>query len=304
MRNFWFVFVVLFLVSACSVKNDFPELRAEEVDRIEAEELAISSAVEISEDANIEDVTENKVIRHDEPVIKSAKIVEKEVVSSNNKKDDNLVIIASAAKKGNEDEPLKLKPVLRKSAELDRNALAPRGTVQVHGKANEVKKPINVKKSDDLRKSDGIIIVQPSSIETVIIDRTPIEAKSDEIVKEPSMTYQLETFYFNNGSSDIRQEDRKKVREIVKLAKEKRAMIYVLGYSSSRTRDMDYVSHKMANFKISLKRAETVANALISAGLKDEQVLLEALSDNRPAYLEVMPEGERLNRRVEIYIGY
>ena len=80
--------------------------------------------------------------------------------------------------------------------------------------------------------------------------------------------------------------------------------MYVLGYSSSRTNDTDYVSHKIANFKVSLARAEAVADALIKAGVPDEKVLLEALSDSRPAYLEVMPEGERLNRRVEVYIGY
>jgi outer membrane protein OmpA-like peptidoglycan-associated protein len=47
-----------------------------------------------------------------------------------------------------------------------------------------------------------------------------------------------------------------------------------------------------------------VAAALRRAGMPANKILVEAMSDNRPAYLEVMPEGERLNRRTEVYISY
>lgn len=78
----------------------------------------------------------------------------------------------------------------------------------------------------------------------------------------------------------------------------------VMGFASSRTRNTDMASHKMANFKVSLARAEAVAAALRRAGMPANKILVEAMSDNRPAYLEVMPEGERLNRRTEVYISY
>ncbi len=77
-----------------------------------------------------------------------------------------------------------------------------------------------------------------------------------------------------------------------------------MGYASSRTRNTDAVTHKLANFKISSERAQNVANALRRAGLKADMIEVEALSDSAPVYQEVMPEGERLNRRAEIYIAY
>lgn len=120
----------------------------------------------------------------------------------------------------------------------------------------------------------------------------------------PSVTYLAETFYFNNGSSALENGVNTKIRQIVREAKRNNAFIRVMGYSSSRTRNTDLASHKMANFKISLARAEAVAAALRRAGMPAGKILVEAMSDNRPAYLEVMPEGERLNRRAEVYISY
>lgn len=120
----------------------------------------------------------------------------------------------------------------------------------------------------------------------------------------PSVSYRLETFYFENGSSTLDSKYNSKIREIAKMAKNKKAMVKVLGYASSRTRNTDAASHKLANFKVSSERAQSVANALKRNGLSMDKIEVEALSDSDPAYQEVMPEGERLNRRVEIYIEY
>lgn len=136
--------------------------------------------------------------------------------------------------------------------------------------------------------------------------KTEVEAK--EIVesqeKTPSVSYRLETFYFNNGSSTVDGKYNSKIREIVKLAKQNNATIHVYGFASSRTRNTDVVNHKLANFKVSMQRAENVASALKKAGLPAKKIIVEALSDSTPAYLEVMPEGEKLNRRAEVYISY
>lgn len=121
---------------------------------------------------------------------------------------------------------------------------------------------------------------------------------------EPSVTYRLETIYFDNGSAYVSPEYNAKIREAANLVKNNSARIRVLGYASSRTRNTDIVTHKMANFKISSERAENVAVALRQAGVPARNITVEALSDTAPAYLEVMPEGERLNRRAEIYVSY
>ncbi len=121
----------------------------------------------------------------------------------------------------------------------------------------------------------------------------------------PSVTYRLDTFYFNDGSASLDAKYNKQIRNIVKLAKSKKnSVVTVKGYASSRTRNTDPVSHKLANFKISAKRAQSVATALTQYGLSSSKIQTEALSDSMPAYQEVMPEGERLNRRVEVYISY
>ncbi len=66
----------------------------------------------------------------------------------------------------------------------------------------------------------------------------------------------------------------------------------------------DAATHKLANFKVSSERAQNVAAALKKAGVPASKIVVEALSDTAPAYQEVMPEGERLNRRAEVYISY
>ncbi len=124
------------------------------------------------------------------------------------------------------------------------------------------------------------------------------------VAVEPSVAYQAATILFADGSAVIASEYDAEIRYIARLAKCKNAHITVYGFSSSRTRNTDMATHKMINFQTSLKRAENVAAALIRAGVPQKSVAVEALSDSQPLYREIMPEGERLNRRAEIYISY
>lgn len=153
---------------------------------------------------------------------------------------------------------------------------------------------------DESKSSAGESVLLDKSVNNVMM------APKTEVVEDdtPSVTYRLETIYFENGSSVVDAKYNSKIRTAVKQAKADNASIRVLGYASSRTRNTDAVSHKLANFKVSLDRAEAVAKALKRAGMPVEKISVEALADTAPAYMEVMPEGERLNRRAEIYISY
>ena len=102
-----------------------------------------------------------------------------------------------------------------------------------------------------------------------------LESQMGEPEFEPSVTYRLETIYFDNGSAYVSPEYNAKLREAANLVKNNNARI-----------------------------AENVAAALRRAGVPAKNIATEALSDTAPAYLEVMPEGERLNRRAEIYVSY
>lgn len=148
-------------------------------------------------------------------------------------------------------------------------------------------------------------VIKPVSEKKVLLpvkkEQTVINASQPFV---PSVTYLAETVYFNNGSSAVDRAYNAKLRRVVKDAKKNNAHIVVQGFASSRTRNTDIVTHKMTNLKVSVARAEKVAALLRKYGQPKNKIIIEGLSDSRPAYLEVMPEGERLNRRAEVYISY
>ncbi len=170
--------------------------------------------------------------------------------------------------------------------------------------------PVIVSDSQDLDKEETVLNENNEDMEIAAKDEeaadklSPMPEPQMPVAQVPSVTYLVETFYFDNGSSYLPSGSNSKIRQIVKEAKKNNAFVRVMGYASSRTRNTDMASHKMANFKVSQARAEAVAAALKRAGMPSNKILVEAMSDNRPAYLEVMPEGERLNRRAEVYISY
>ena len=120
----------------------------------------------------------------------------------------------------------------------------------------------------------------------------------------PTMHYLAEMIYFANGSAEVDSAGRDVLRKLAKTVKENAARVDVFGYSSSRTGNTDPATHKLVNFKVSAERAENVAKLLKKYGVKADMINVQALSDSKPLYLEIMPEGERLNRRVEIYLTY
>lgn len=156
-------------------------------------------------------------------------------------------------------------------------------------------KPVEVENSEMSADDEAVAIAAVSAPKPEILVEEPVDA---------SVSYRLETVYFDNGSSAVDSSYNAAIRQVVKTAKANNAEITVYGYASSRTRNTDPVSHKMANFKVSLERAQNVAGALRRAGMPADKISVEALSDTAPLYQEVMPEGERLNRRAEIYISY
>ena len=131
------------------------------------------------------------------------------------------------------------------------------------------------------------------------------DKKENEVVDNDStMHYLAETIYFDNGSSVVDYKFYDELKAVAKVAKKNNAVVVVYGYASSRTRNTDPVSHKLANFKVSSDRANSVVKVLLKYGVQANRIIAQALSDSAPVYQEVMPEGERLNRRVEIYLTY
>jgi len=111
------------------------------------------------------------------------------------------------------------------------------------------------------------------------------------------------TIPFNHGSAYVNAEDRAVLKQVVAQYKDSGGAITVVGHASSRTADMAPVDHKIANFEISVRRAQSVARALIDMGIPARALFVGAVSDNEPVYKEVMPAGEAQNRRTEIFLN-
>ncbi len=119
----------------------------------------------------------------------------------------------------------------------------------------------------------------------------------------PSASTKVATILFRNGSSGLDANDRKILADVARLQRENNATVRVIGHASQRTRNLDISTHKMANYKVSIKRANQVATELQRMGIASEKILTAAVGDNHPIYLEVMPSGEAGNRRTEIYLS-
>ena len=111
---------------------------------------------------------------------------------------------------------------------------------------------------------------------------------------------------FNHGSSQLSDEDVKKIKEVANLfIQNEGKKIVIVGHSSSRTNhDMDLTKHALVNFNMSLERARKVMTEFSTIGMNSQTIELVAMSDAKPLYAEIMPSLEAANRRAEIFIQY
>ena len=148
------------------------------------------------------------------------------------------------------------------------------------------------------------------SIETTEEDLVQERFKEvqNEIAKlsiNDKLQYRVATINFYSGSSRVDGVGLKKIKSIAKIAKERNAKIKVVGHASKRTRDMPLAKHKLVNFAISDKRAQSVANVFIKQyNFPSSSLITEAVSDTKPLFKENMPAGTKANQRTEIFLIY
>ena len=111
---------------------------------------------------------------------------------------------------------------------------------------------------------------------------------------------------FNHGSSQLSDEDLRKIKEVANLfIQNEGKKIVIVGHSRSRTNhDMDLTKHALVNFNMSLERARKVMTEFSTIGMNSQTIELVAMSDAKPLYAEIMPSLEAANRRAEIFIQY
>lgn len=108
--------------------------------------------------------------------------------------------------------------------------------------------------------------------------------------------------FFPHGSSELDQRGRSILRDLAALRQQRGGSLRVVGHASSRTRNATPDEHQLANFDMSLIRANAVKEELLRLGVEPEAVRAEAIGDAEPVYHEFMPSGEAGNRRVEIFL--
>jgi outer membrane protein OmpA-like peptidoglycan-associated protein len=110
------------------------------------------------------------------------------------------------------------------------------------------------------------------------------------------------TINFRHGSARLSSSDLGAIAKMARQAVDAGAFIRVVGHASMRTGEMAPFEHTVANFNISLLRANAVASALIQNGVPVERLIVDAVGDTQPLYSEAMPSGEQANRRTEIFL--
>ena len=112
---------------------------------------------------------------------------------------------------------------------------------------------------------------------------------------------QVATIHFGHSSSRLDERDKQVIAQVASAQRKNDAEVVVVGHASSRTQQLDKVEHELANFRVSLARANRVAEQLIAMGVAPEKVKVEAFSSTNPLYSEAMPTGEAGNRRADIF---
>ena len=143
---------------------------------------------------------------------------------------------------------------------------------------------------------------QSISQDTTSFDRTFERSKLD---LDEQIQYRVATINFSSGSSSVNVTGLKKIKKIAKIAKERNAKIKIIGHASERTKDMPIAKHKLVNFIISDKRANSVAEIFIKKyNFPTDKLITQGVSDSKPLFKEIMPAGTTANQRTEIFLIY
>jgi len=119
-----------------------------------------------------------------------------------------------------------------------------------------------------------------------------------------SGSFQVATIQFANGSAKLSTNDVRILKEVVNIHRQQGGVIRVVGHASSRTQTMPVDKHQQVNSRMSISRADQVAQELLRLGLTGDRLFVGGVSDTQPLYQEVMPSGEAGNRRTEIFVDY
>jgi len=106
---------------------------------------------------------------------------------------------------------------------------------------------------------------------------------------------------FGEGSSRLGTADRETVARIAAMANELRGMVRIVGHAG-RANGGEGAKQEIAEFGLSLNRANAVAQELMKNGIPAERLKVQAVGDAEPLVVAGSATSEAANRRAEIFI--
>ena len=109
------------------------------------------------------------------------------------------------------------------------------------------------------------------------------------------------TIRFGEGSARLASADRETLARVVAMAQEVGGRVRVVGHAG-RPGGGEGMKSEIAEFSLSLDRANAVAQELMRNGVAAERMAVEAVGDAEPLVIAGSASAEAANRRAEIFI--
>ena len=106
---------------------------------------------------------------------------------------------------------------------------------------------------------------------------------------------------FAEASSELDRTQLAKLRPVVRLLRRQGGTVQVVGYAS-RPAAGDTVEGKIANFNLSLDRANAVARALMRLGAKTSEVIVSAEGERAPPLTAAGASGVAADQRADVFL--
>jgi outer membrane protein OmpA-like peptidoglycan-associated protein len=120
----------------------------------------------------------------------------------------------------------------------------------------------------------------------------------------PAQSAQIATIFFGSATAVLTKDDVAVLREVAALQRETGGTVRVVGHSSRGAPALDRVKQGLLNFKLSLDRANAVAEALTRFGVARDRLDVIARGDGELLYAESSAAGAAGNRRAEIFLEF
>ena len=296
----------------------------------------VKSNTEVKTESNSEDKTEDKAVNADNTVLDveaeiaqakaeaeaNAKLMAETKPSSETEgvKSENKVIVPPPAYS---DETVNFTQSSYRTATSDDDEFA-RAVAEAEARRNAPSSARPVEQTNDARKDysraekmkmiEDTISKSKSSVDSAVAtiqkirdnNRKSYKLNVSEIddAKERNITFLSTVIYHSNAKADISTRDERALKNVANFAKKRNALLRIVGNSSSRSKNMKEIQNKIANFDLSILRAQKVRDTLIKYGVPSENVFISAVSDTEKVAEENMPINEAVNRRTEVYITY